>query len=253
MLAALRQTAKRPAWLAYYGAILVAWAALYAMRLPPDLLAASTAYGPEFWVALCRVEPGLAGYPTVLAMWALMVAAMMAPGLVPALTTYDDLTKGSGYWPFLAGYGIVWMAASVVAAILQIGFAGLGWITGEGIALRPWFPAALLTLAGAYQFTPLKQSCLSKCRAPLAFFLTHWREGPGVGVALGLRHGTDCLGCCWALMTLAFVGGGVSLAFMGLATVLMAVEKLPDIGRHVTRPLGFALLLAAGMVGISAL
>jgi len=101
----------------------------------------------------------------------------------------------------------------------------------------------LLMLAGAYQFSALKAACLAKCRAPLTFFMQHWEEGAWRN---GLRLGLVCLGCCWALMALAFVGGVMNLAFMGLATAIMVIEKLPDLGRWLTRPLG-GVLLAGGL------
>lgn len=103
-------------------------------------------------------------------------------------------------------------------------------------------------MAGAYQFTALKAACLSKCRAPVTFYMQHWSDGP---LKLGLRLGATCLGCCWALMLLAFVGGIMSLAFMGLATLIMTLEKLPDIGRWLSRPLGVALLGASAWVGVT--
>ena len=106
------------------------------------------------------------------------------------------------------------------------------------------FTGALLIGAGLYQFAALKEACLSRCRAPLTFFMQHFDEGPWRN---GLRLGMDCLGCCWALMLLAFVGGTMNLAFMGLAMVIMTLEKLPEIGRPVTKPLGGALI-AAGTV-----
>ncbi|MEM6694126.1 MAG: DUF2182 domain-containing protein [Pseudomonadota bacterium] len=242
---------RRPAWLGFYAIVLLAWAGLYAMALPPEMLAAASAYGAEFWLALCQVPPGLAGYPSIFAMWVIMAAAMMAPGFVPALTTYDDLTQGRGFWPFTAGYALVWLGASAVAAWLQLGFSTLGISTPQGVALTPWFAALLLALAGAYQFSPLKQACLSRCRAPLAFFMSHWREN--AGVSLGLRHGLDCLGCCWALMALAFAGGTVSPLFMGVATLLMAVEKLPGPGRYISAPLGVALLVGATATALAAI
>jgi predicted metal-binding membrane protein len=94
----------------------------------------------------------------------------------------------------------------------------------------------------------MKEACLSKCRAPMMFFLQHWDEGP---LRNGLRLGAVCLGCCWALMLLGFVGGVMNLAFMGVATILMALEKLPAIGRWLTRPMGGALLAAAGIVALT--
>lgn len=104
----------------------------------------------------------------------------------------------------------------------------------------------LLAVAGAYQFSPIKEACLSKCRMPLTFFMQHWEEGPRRN---GLRLGLVCLGCCWALMLLAFVGGVMNLAFMGVATVIMVFKKLLEIGRWVTRPFGFALLVASAWKG----
>ena len=87
---------------------------------------------------------------------------------------------------------------------------------------------------------------MSKCRMPMTFFMQHWDEGP---LRNGLRLGLVCLGCCWALMLLGFVGGVMNVAFMGLATLIMVFEKLPDLGRYVTKPLGW-LLIAAGIVRI---
>jgi len=243
---------ERPPWIAFYATILVAWLILYAMQIPADLRATATYYGAEFWAALCLVPPGLAGFPTVFLMWVLMAAAMMAPGFVPALSTYDDLTKGAGFGSFALGYALVWIGVAVLASLAQIGLSSLGMITPDGIALTPWLIAALLGIAGGYQFSALKDACLTRCRAPLAFFLSHWREGPGAGVQLGMRHGADCVGCCCALMALGLVGGGVSLIFMGLATLLMAIEKLPEPGRYLTRPLGILLLCAAAATAVSA-
>ena len=103
---------------------------------------------------------------------------------------------------------------------------------------------ALLMGAGAYQFSAIKEACLSKCRMPMTFFMQHWDEGP---LRNGLRLGAVCLGCCWALMLLAFVGGVMNVVFMGLATIIMVFEKLPDLGRYITRPLG-GILIAAGVI-----
>jgi predicted metal-binding membrane protein len=97
-------------------------------------------------------------------------------------------------------------------------------------------------LAGLYQFSPLKEACLSKCRQPMMFFLQYWNEGPWLN---GVRLGLVCLGCCWALMFLAFVGGVMNLVFMGIATVIMMVEKLPQLGRYLTKPLGGILVVCS--------
>ena len=110
------------------------------------------------------------------------------------------------------------MSPSAAAAALQVALFQLGLIGALGQSLSVPLTMALLIGAGVYQFSPLKDACLSRCRAPLTFFMQHWDEGP---FRNGLRLGADCLGCCWALMLLGFVGGTMNLAFMGLAMVLM--------------------------------
>jgi predicted metal-binding membrane protein len=182
-----------------------------------------------------------------------MAAAMMAPTLIPALRTLDDLIEG-GHTPdrsfeaFLGGYLLVWVAAAGLGAALQISLARVGVLDPLGESLSRPFTALLLAGAGVYQFTTLKANCLSQCRAPLMFFMQHWDEGP---LRMGVRMGRVCVVCCWALMLLAFAGGMSSLALMGLATLLMTFEKLPEIGRHLTRPVGIALLGSAVWVLLS--
>ncbi|MEO0914961.1 MAG: DUF2182 domain-containing protein, partial [Pseudomonadota bacterium] len=107
------------------------------------------------------------------------------------------------------------------------------------------FSAALLAVAGIYQFTPAKDFCLEYCRSPMVHFLAHWRGGFGGGAFMGARIGIYCVACCWAIMSLGFVGGAMNLLWMGIATLLMTLEKLPDIGRWLTRPLGVAFLCGA--------
>ena len=124
----------------------------------------------------------------------------------------------------VAGYVAVWVGYSALAALLQMWLFNVGLLNAVGDSQSALFSAALLGLAGAYQFSPVKDACLSKCRQPLTFFMGRFEEGPWRN---GLRLGLVCLGCCWALMLLAFAGGVMNLAFMGLATVIMILEKLP--------------------------
>ena len=236
-------------WLALFGGGLVLWALLFLMALTE---AGAWSGGAAFIEAICSVTPGEAGFFPAALMWLLMSAAMMAPTALPAFATYDDLpgTEPMGLLRLLAGYLLVWAAFALVAAGLQVAFASADLIGQLGESRSPWLTAALFALAGSYQFSTLKDACLSRCRAPLTFFMAHWDEG---AFRNGLRLGADCLGCCWALMLLAFVGGTMNLAFMGLAMVLMTLEKLPDIGRHVTKPLGYGLLGLAGLTPLSLL
>lgn len=241
-----------PHWLGLFGVILAGWAALYLMALPPDLRDAARIYGAEFWAGLCTLTPDAAGFARITAMWMLMSAAMMAPTALPAFATYDDLGRSTttNFGALVAGYLAVWLGFSVAAAGLQFGLYRADLISALGDSRSTGLSAGLLVLAGLYQFTPLKAACLAKCRAPLTFFMAHWDEGP---LRNGLRLGAVCLGCCWALMLLAFVGGVMNLAFMGLATLIMVLEKLPDLGRWVTRPLGLGLVGAGLWLGLTAL
>ena len=232
-------------WLGLFGLVLGAWALLFAMQMPPEMVTAARLGGAGWWEALCSPAPGLAGAGSVFAMWALMAGAMMAPGAVPALATYDDLrgAGAEGFGALLAGYLAVWLGFAALATAAQLALAGAGLVSGLGESLSRPLTAGLLAAAGLWQFSALKEACLRRCRRPLAFFMEHWADGPW---RMGLRLGAVCLGCCWALMALAFVGGTMNLIWMGGAMVLMTLEKLPTLGRPLTRPLGAALLGAAG-------
>ena len=239
-------------WLALFGGILAAWAMLFAMALPAEMREAGMIYGAEFWESLCTVTPDAAGFLRVFLMWVLMSAAMMAPTALPAFATYEELSKttSSGRFAHLVwGYLVVWIGFSVIAASVQMALFAADLVTTFGDSRSALLSAFLLLVAGGYQFSTVKEACLSKCRAPMMFFMQHWDEG---ALRNGVRLGLVCLGCCWALMLLAFVGGVMNIAFMGLATVIMVLEKLPDIGRWVTRPLGFALIGGAVFVGVGA-
>ena len=228
-------------WLALFAMVLAGWLLLYLLALPPEVRAAGRLYGADLLASFCVLTPDAAGLARVAAMWALMSGAMMAPTALPAIATYDELSHSgqTRFWRFVAGYLLVWAGFALLAAALQMGLFRAGLISAFGDSRSALLSGGLLLVAGGYQFSPLKAACLARCRAPLIFFLQHWDEG---ALRNGVRLGALCLGCCWALMLLAFVGGVMNLAFMGLAMILMTLEKLPRPGRHITRPLGAALV-----------
>lgn len=233
-------------WLMLFAMILGSWGLLYAMAIPADLRDASLVFGSDFWIALCTITPDAAGFARVALMWLLMSTAMMLPTALPAFAAYDDLAAGGAETDLrglVLGFVTLWGGFALLAAALQMALFRFDLVSSFGDSRSGLLSALLLAVAGAYQFTALKEACLSKCRAPVSFFMQYWGETP---LRLGLRLGATCLGCCWALMLLAFVGGVMSLAFMGLATLIMTLEKLPDIGRWLSQPLGFALLGGAG-------
>ncbi len=217
-----------PHWLALYAGLGAAWIAVFAMTTDTGLATALR--------DICRLPVAAVGPGGALAMWLVMSAAMMLPTALPAFATHDEIADahgtGGGGW-LVAGYVTVWIGFSTVAALVQ---------TSMGPPDGPWLAAGLLILAGAYQFSALKDACLSKCRRPLTFFMGHWDEGPW---RMGLRLGAVCLGCCWALMALGLIGGAMSLGFMALATMLMTLEKLSR-GAFVPRAIGLACLTGAG-------
>lgn len=246
-----------PHWLGFFALVILAWAALLlgSVGLPGSSDAAA---GLAWWVELCTAAPGAAGLAGLWAMWAVMSAAMMAPTFLPALATFDDLRHGgatdkAGFLLLLAGYLTIWLGFSILAAGAQLWLASLGLVNGAGQSVSSALTALLLIAAGGYQFSAIKNACLTQCRSPMTFFMGHWRPGRLVPFELGLRLGAVCLGCCWALMVLAFVGGTMNLVWMGAATVLMVLEKLPEIGAPVTRPLGWALIAAGALVAAQAL
>jgi len=241
-------------WLAFFGIILIAWWMMYmmAMDMDLDLLGRPGPMGQ----AMADMDPRMpmdmpmARFGPVFAMWAIMMAAMMLPTMVPTLTTYERLMVSAdgtraGWIGVLLGYFIVWVAFAALIAAAQMALLFGGVINMLGIG-PIWLSAGLLIFVGAFQFTRAKEVCHGVCHAPMTYFLGHWRAGFSGGLRMGLGLGAFCVGCCWGFMALGFVGGVMSLAWMGLATLLMVFEKLPDIGHRVIKPTG-VVLIAAGI------
>jgi predicted metal-binding membrane protein len=189
------------------------------------------------------------GFPVLMAMWAAMTAAMMLPTLVPTLAVYLALPARarpgpSGAVALIAGYLAVWGLAAAAFALAQAGLIRLGALGPAAALTSPYASAGLLIGAGLWQFTATKTACQTACLRPELRFLAHLTPGIPGAAAMGVRIGLACIGCCWALMALAFVGGAMSLLWMGIATVFMVLEKLPGLGAHLRRPAGAALILA---------
>ncbi len=199
-----------------------------------------------------RTDQGLS---MALPMWAIMMCGMMLPGAAPMLLTYERVSARipRGHLMrtalFAVGYLALWMSFSLAGAATQVGLHAGGMLSHPGASTRPLLSATLLLLAGAYQVSPLKQACLRRCRTPMGFVLTEWRPGARGALVMGLRHGTECVLCCWALMGLAFVLGTMNLLWMGALTALMLAEKALPGGRRMGLVAGYALLLwGAGLL-----
>lgn len=209
-----------------------------------------TLEGPA--AALCRAIPGGVWLvPALLygAAWVLMTAAMMLPSTWPLFGAFDRvLAARADRGRLLAllglGYVAVWTAFGLVAHALHgallAGVAELPALARRGELIG----AAVVLLAGAFQFSALKHRCLEQCRTPMSFVMSHWhgRAPARDAFTLGAHHGLFCVGCCWALMLLMFLVGTGSLGWMLVLAALMAVEKNLAWGRHLSTPLGLALL-----------
>lgn len=227
---------------ALVGASLAAWAVLAWLALDMGHpLAQLTMPGWPRWT--------LANLVAVFAMWAIMMAAMMLPSALPMTLTFAQLSRRQGEAgrarTFVAAYLLVWIAFSAVATALQWALQALDWVDPMIVSTSTPLSAALLLIAGAYQFSPLKKLCLARCRTPMAFLLGEWRPGARGALVMGMRHGLFCAGCCWALMVLLFVGGAMNLRWVAALAVAVAIEKLAPHGERVAQVLGVLLIGAA--------
>ena len=243
-------------WLAVYALILGAWWVMFRQAVPPGILESATLYGAEFWLDLCSVAVSGIGFGELVAMWLLMSLAMMLPTFVPALATYDRLRLAGagnrfGFIELILGYISVWALYSIAMAVLQRQIVPTPVAAGGGEAVNLRLGAAIVAAAGLYQFMPIKDACLAKCRTPFMFFMANWRSSPFNELRLGLKLGVICVGCCWLLMAISLVSGAMGLLWMGLATALMCMEKLPEFGRRVSRPVGMALLGGAVILAVN--
>jgi predicted metal-binding membrane protein len=191
----------------------------------------------------------VANWAAVFIMWAVMMAAMMLPTAMPMVSVFGTLNKSRGEAgrtaAFVAGYLALWTAFGLAATAAQWALQRNGLLSPMIVSVSPALSGALLMIAGVFQFTPLKHACLRACRAPLGFLLTDWRDGLWGASRMGIRHGLYCLGCCWALMALLFLGGAMNLLWIAALTLLVAMEKLAPKGDFLAKALG-ALMIGAG-------
>lgn len=183
--------------------------------------------------------------------WLLMMVAMMFPAVAPVVLTFRRWadSKGRGGWVtvFIGGYLTIWTTIGLAAYGLMIALQE-SVPAGEPAAAR--VGGALLIVAGIYQWTPLKEACLSHCRSPLSVLMTHGRElsrGPSGVYKVGMHHGLYCLGCCWSLMVVLVLLGMMNLAWMALIAAFVLAEKVFPRGREIALGVG-ALLVVGGSI-----
>jgi predicted metal-binding membrane protein len=240
---------RRVATAALAAVTLSAWAYTFAMQRTG--MAGDGAMSP---LMVMPVHWSLSYAAVVLIMWWVMMAAMMLPSAAPLILLFAAVQRkqreaNNPFVPtglLVAGYLAVWAGFSVVAT-------GLQWTLDQGALLTMSLSVAsrvlgatVLIAAGLYQFTPVKGACLRHCRSPFTFVTTHWRPGPGGAFRMGLAHGVFCLGCCWVLMSLLFVGGVMNLVWIGGLALYVLLEKLMPRG-HWVRYASGGLLTAWGL------
>ena len=188
-------------------------------------------------------------------MWAVMMVAMMVPSATPVILLYAHVVRHNAkdseplvpISAFFAGYVVVWTVFSATATAMQYGLEQAALLSPMIISISPVFGGFVLLVVAIYQWTPYKDACLHRCRSPVWFLSTYWQDGTNGALRMGLIHGAYCLGCCWALMLLLFVGGVMNLLCVAAITIFVLVEKVLPRGRDIGR-VGAVLL---GLVGIA--
>jgi predicted metal-binding membrane protein len=192
----------------------------------------------------------------VLAMWAFMMIGMMAPSAAPMILIYSRvgrqaLERGRPWaatgW-FVAGYLLAWTFFAIVATAAQWALQRAALLDATMTSTNRVFSGVVLLAAGLYQLTPIKNACLHQCQAPLAFIQRYggFRKSAFGSLALGLRHGAYCVGCCWVLMALLFVTGVMNVIWIAALTIFVLLEKIIPAGRLLSLVAG-AAFAAAGI------
>lgn len=173
--------------------------------------------------------------------WVIMSVAMMLPSSLPLVTVFRTIAPRSALLiPLIAGYLCAWGLFGLMAFFADTGLHTVFDLSPTLQARSDLIAPSLLLIAGLFQFSPLKYSCLTQCRSPVGFVMRRWRGGRHVSqaFALGVQHGVFCVGCCWALMLLMLGVGGIHLGWMLALGAVMFIEKVVSWGRWITAPTG---------------
>ena len=219
------------------------------------------------WWWLAGMGDGMAGMPmdmpgmtmpwtpayalSVFLMWAIMMVAMMLPTALPMILLYarvaaqrETTTALPPTFVFVGAYVAVWTAFSALAAGAQWALTTVG-VVNDAMRFDDRLPGGILLIAaGAYQLTPLKRICLAHCRTPFEFLTLHWRPGYRGALGMGVHHGAYCVGCCWFVMALLFVGGVMNLAWVAAIAAFVLAEKVLPFGQRVGQAAGTVAMLA---------
>lgn len=234
------------------GVVSLAWSYLYYLahdvsNMDMSSMDLSAMAGMRMWSA--------ADYFLMFLMWSVMMVGMMVPTAMRAVLIYASIAKrasGQGtpvaatVW-FVVGYILIWTAFSVAATVAQGELDTWGLLSPMMVSASATFGAVLLIAAGTYQLTPWKDVCLKHCQSPAMYLATRFNPGVGGAIGLGLRHGAYCLGCCWAIMALLFLGGVMNLLWIAAITGFVLAEKLLPPKLRLTRLSGILMILGGAV------
>jgi predicted metal-binding membrane protein len=233
-----------------FAIVLLAWLYLYDMAADMDAMLVAM---PNM-----VVQPWDVSYALMMfLMWSIMMVGMMLPSVTPAVLIYQGIARkaareGSAItptWVFTTGYLLVWILFSVIATAGQWALDSAALLSPMMITTSSTLGAILLISAGVYQWLPIKNACLRHCRSPIEFISTHWSTGNQGALMMGAQHGLYCLGCCWVLMSLLFLGGVMNLVWIAVITLFVLIEKLLPYGDVGGKIVGLAMVI----VGVAAI
>lgn len=237
--------------LASLGVLVVgAWVYLAYLAQGKDEMVAGSGTMGEMAMSAAPRPWSAAEFLAMLVMWIVMMIGMMLPSAAPLVLLYAALSRrhreAGRAFPstgvFASAYVLAWSLFSLIATAVQWGLHSVLLLSPMMTTTSPILGGAILIAAGLYQFSPLKQACLRHCRSPLGFLMTRWRDGAGGALLMGLEHGLFCLGCCWVLMLLLFVGGVMNLLWVAAIALFVLIEKLAPRGEFTARVAGVTLI-----------
>ncbi len=236
--------------------VVISWA--YLMYVSNGMSDMDMAHGSNDGMGMSVMKPDLpmpwviGDWVSMFVMWTVMMIGMMIPSASPMILLFSRVNRQKkdggkpyvGTFIFVFGYVVIWGVFSALATILNYLLHSNSLMSGMmGQSDSMLFAGCLLIAAGIFQWTPLKNACLTKCRTPMGFLMTEWREGPSGAWAMGLKHGIYCVACCWLIMALLFVLGVMNLVWIAVLSLFVLIEKIVPNGLWVGRVSGIALIV----------
>jgi predicted metal-binding membrane protein len=232
------------------GIVGIAWVYLLTATMPmPDMSMADM--GMISWSAT--------DFVLMFFMWAMMMIGMMVPSAAPMIFIFVAYNRSrrqrnqltASVPAFVTGYIIVWVGFAALATLAQWQLVEASLLSDMMVATSPLLGGALLIAAGLHQFTPVKNICLTRCRSPFEFIASGFRPGMSGALLLGLRHGAFCVGCCWVLMGLLFVGGVMNLLWIAAIAVFVLLEKVLPFSAQFSRVSALLFVLAGVLITVN--